>query len=84
MENNKQKKQKRQLQGIIVSDKMNETAVVKVERLKFHNKYRKYYRVSKKFKAHNFKNKYHVGDKVIIEATKPLSKDKKWRIIGLI
>lgn len=81
MENNKQKIQKRQLQGIIISDKMKETAVVKVERLKFHNKYRKYYRVTKKFKAHNPKNFYHLGDKVIIEETRPLSKDKRWRIV---
>jgi len=67
---------------VVVSDKMTKTAVVKVERLKLHPKYRKYYRVSKKFKAENPENKYRMGDKVIIEATRPLSKDKKWKIIG--
>lgn len=67
---------------MVVSDKMTKTAVVKVERLKLHPKYRKYYRVSKKFKAENPENKYRMGDKVIIEATRPLSKDKKWKIIG--
>ncbi|MDQ5882928.1 MAG: small subunit ribosomal protein [Patescibacteria group bacterium] len=73
---------KRRLKGVVVSDKMTKTAVVKVERLKLHPKYRKYYRVSKKFKAENPENKYRMGDKVIIEATRPLSKDKKWKIIG--
>jgi len=77
-------KQKRQLRGIIISDKMANTAVVEVERLKFHNKYRKYYRITKKFKAHNPKNNYHLGDKVVIEATRPLSRDKRWRIISRI
>lgn len=73
---------KRRLKGVVVSDKMTKTAVVKVERLKLHSKYRKYYRVSKKFKAENPENKYRIGDKVTIEATRPLSKEKKWKIIG--
>jgi small subunit ribosomal protein S17 len=74
-------KQKRQLKGVVVSDKMQKTIVVEVKRLKFHSKYRKSYWVLKKFKAHSNKNEYHVGDKVIIEATRPLSKDKRWRVI---
>jgi len=73
-------KQKRQLKGVVVSDKMQKTIVVEVKRLKFHPKYRKSYWVLKKFKAHSGKNKYHVGDKVMIEATRPLSKDKRWRV----
>jgi len=73
---------KRRLKGIIVSCKMQKTAVVKVDRLKFHPKYKKYYRVSKKFKADNPNNKYKEGDKVIIEETRPLSKEKRWRIIS--
>lgn len=73
---------KRRLKGVVVSAKMEKTAVVKVDRLKFHPKYKKYYRVSKKFKAHNEGNKYKEGDKVIIEQTRPLSKEKRWKIIG--
>ncbi len=75
-------KQKRQLKGVVVSDKMQKTIVVEVKRLKFHHKYRKSYWILKKFKAHSNKNEYHVGDKVMIEATRPLSKDKRWRVIG--
>lgn len=78
----KKKSIKRKLKGVIVSAKMQKTAVVKVDRLKFHSKYKKYYKISKKFKAHNEGNKYKEGDKVIIEQTRPLSKEKRWKIIG--
>lgn len=73
---------KRRLVGTVISNKMLKTAVVKVEELKFHPKYKKYYRFHKKFKADNPDNKYKEGDKVLIEATRPLSKEKKWKIIG--
>lgn len=75
---------KRRLEGVVVSDKMKKTAVVKVEGLKLHQKYRKYFKTSKKFKAHDENNDYHPGDKVIIEETRPISKDKCWRIIGKV
>ena len=78
----KTKKQKRKLRGIVVSDKMDKTAVVKIERLKLYPKYRKSYWVSRKFKAHNENNQYKAGDKVIIEETRPLSKEKRWKIVG--
>lgn len=78
---NKKKPQRRTLKGVIVSDKMNKTAVVEVAELKLHPKYRKYYRVSKKFKAHNPDNKFKEGEKVLIEETRPLSKEKRWSII---
>lgn len=71
---------KRQLQGIIVSDKMDKTRVVAVSRLKKHPRYKKYYKVTKRFKAHDEKNEYKVGDKVIIEEIRPLSRDKRWII----
>lgn len=73
---------KRKLIGIVVSDKMQKTRVVKIDRLKKHPKYLKYFKVSKKFKAHDENNEYKVGDKVIIEQSKPISKEKKWVIIG--
>ncbi|MEK7114682.1 MAG: 30S ribosomal protein S17 [Patescibacteria group bacterium] len=75
---------KRTLQGTIVSDKMNKTRVVAVTRLKKHPIYHKYYKVTRKFKAHDEKNEYKTGEKVIIEETRPMSKDKRWRIIEKI
>jgi len=70
------KVQKRQLSGIIMSTKMALTAVVEVTRLKQHPLYHKYYKTSKRYKAHNPENKFQTGDKVIIEETRPISKDK--------
>jgi small subunit ribosomal protein S17 len=75
---------KRTLQGIIVSDKMDKTRVVEISRLKKHPLYKKYYKATRKFKAHDEKNEYKSGDKVIIEETRPLSKDKRWRIVSKI
>ena len=72
------------LKGMVVSDKMQKTAVVQVLRLKKHPKYKKYYKVSKKFKAHNPEDQYHTGDKVFIQETKPMSKDKRFIIIGKV
>jgi small subunit ribosomal protein S17 len=72
---------KRQLQGIVVSNKMKKTVVVEVERIKEHPKYKRRFRVHKKYKAHDEKEEYKVGDRVIIEECRPISKDKKWRVI---
>ena len=70
------------LKGVVVSDKMTKTAVVEILRLKKHPKYKKYYKVSKRFKAHNPDNQYHTGDKVTIQETRPMSKEKRWVITG--
>lgn len=75
---------KKQTIGIIVSDKMDKTRVVLVERLKKHSKYKKYYKITKRFKVDDRKNEYKTGDKVVIEESRPLSKDKKWRIKSLV
>ena len=75
-------KKKRVLKGAVVSDKMHKTAVVSVVRLKKHPKYKKYFKVTRSFKAHDENNEYHEGDKVLIEETRPMSKDKRWRVIG--
>ena len=72
---------KKQLKGIVISDKMQKTIVVKVERIKKYPKYKKTYRVHKKYKAHDEKEEYKEGDRVIIEECRPISKDKKWRVI---
>lgn len=75
---------KKILQGIVVSDKMKKTVVVQVERIKEHPKYKRRYKIHKKYKAHDEKQEYHVGDKVVIEETSPISKDKKWKVVGKI
>jgi small subunit ribosomal protein S17 len=70
----------KKLQGTIVSDKMNKTRVVEVVRLRKHDRYQKYFKVSNRIKAHDENNEYKTGDKVIITETRPLSKDKCWTI----
>ena len=72
---------KRRLKGVVVSDKMDKTVVVEVMRLKKHPKYIKYHKSSKRFKAHDEENEYKSGDKVVIEETRPLSRDKRWRVV---
>ena len=71
---------KRQLKGEVVSDKMDKTIVVRIDTVKVHPRYKKRYKVSERFKAHDEKNEYKVGDKVIIQECRPLSKDKRWRV----
>ena len=73
---------KRKLTGKVVSDKMQKTVVVEVERIKEHPKYRRRFKVHKKYKAHDEKGEYKIGDNVVIEECCPLSKDKKWKVIS--
>lgn len=68
--------------GFVVSDKMKKTITVLVHAYKFHPKYRKRYRVSKKFYAHDPENRYKIGDKVTIYETRPLSKLKHWTVVA--
>lgn len=75
---------KQQLTGLVVSDKMAKTVVVKVDIQKRHQKYKKAYTISRRFKAHDEANQYHVGDKVIIEAIRPMSKEKKFKVISKV
>ncbi len=72
---------KRRLTGQVVSNKMAKTVVVEVERLKEHPKYKRRYKIHKKYKAHDEKGEYKTGDKVIIEESRPISKDKRWIVI---
>lgn len=78
---NQNKSTKRTLKGVVVSDKMDKTIVVLVEQLKQHPRYKKRYKIHKKYKAHDPENKHKVGDKVIIQESKPISKDKRWAVI---
>lgn len=73
---------RRKLKGTVVSDKMVKTVVVSVLRLKKHPVYKKYFKVTKRFKAHDEAGEYKVGDKVVIEETRPLSKEKRWKVIS--
>ena len=70
--------------GVVVSDKMDKTIVVRVERLVQHSLYGKTVKRATKFKAHDENNASKHGDKVRIMETKPLSKDKRWRIAEII
>jgi len=79
-----EKSRKRILKGVVISNRMEKTVVVKVSRLKLHSKYKKYYHVSRNFKAHDEKNQCQIGDKVMIEETRPLSKDKRWKVKGFV
>ncbi len=77
-------KRKKQLKGGVVSDKGDKTVIVEVQRIKKHRLYRKRYRVHKKYKAHDQKNNYKTEDKVIIQECRPISRDKRWRVISKI
>jgi small subunit ribosomal protein S17 len=68
------------LTGVVSSDKMDKTIVVMVNRLIRHPVYKKYIRKRTKVKAHDEKNQCHVGDKVLLVETRPLSKEKRWRV----
>ena len=72
---------RRKLTGTVVSDKMDKTVVVRVDRTKIHPRYGKRYTESTKFKAHDEKNEFHTGDLVMLEETRPLSKQKRWRVL---
>ena len=71
-------KKPRVLKGVVVSNKMQKTIVVRVDRLKKHPKYLKYMKISHRFKAHDEKNDAGLGDIVLIRETKPISKEKRW------
>ena len=71
----------RKLSGVVVSDKMDKTIVVKVDRVIIHAKYQKRYTTSKKYKVHDEQGQYHIGDQVEFVACRPLSKDKCWRVV---
>lgn len=72
---------KKTFNGEVVSDKMNKTIVVKVDSVKVHPRYKKRYTVSKKYKVHDEKEQFKAGDKVKFIECRPMSKDKRWRVI---
>lgn len=70
--------------GRVVSDKMDKTVVVSVERLRRHPIYKRVVRLSSKFKAHDAENTAHVGDTVRIEESRPLSREKRWTVVEIV
>jgi small subunit ribosomal protein S17 len=78
------KTKKRTLQGTVVSTKMDKTALVRVDRMKLHSKYKKQYKTSRNYKVHDEQGVCQVGDVVRFEETRPLSKDKRWRYVSKV
>jgi len=70
--------------GIVVSDRMDKTVVVRVESLRRHVTYGKTMRQVRKFKAHNEGNRARAGDRVLIMETRPLSREKRWRVVQVL
>jgi small subunit ribosomal protein S17 len=70
--------------GVVVSDGMQKTVVVTVERTVMHPKYKKFLRRRTKLKAHDEQNQCHVGDRVLIVECRPLSRDKRWRVSEIL
>src|SRR5690349_23314312 len=79
-----EKKTRQQKIGRVVSDKMQKTIVVAVESLKQHRVYKRTYKFTTKFKAHDEHNDARIGDMVRIEETRPLSKEKRWRLVEIL
>ncbi len=75
---------RRQMQGTVVSDAMDKTAVVLVERIKLHPLYRKVIRRHKRYHAHDESNVAQVGDVVLLEECRPISRSKRWRVVEVV
>lgn len=79
---NETKKTNKTLRGEVVSNAMDKTVVVSVQRYVKHPKYGKFIKVSKRYKAHDAENAFAIGDKVIIQEVRPMSKDKSFSVVG--
>jgi len=75
---------RKEITGIVVSNGMDKTITVSVERRKKHPKYGKFVKATSKFSAHDEKNECNIGDTVLIMETRPVSKDKCWRLIKIV
>jgi small subunit ribosomal protein S17 len=79
-----QRSNKVSIKGVVVSSKMDKTIVVKAERLVKHPVFHKYMKRSVKYKAHDEQNSCKVGDKVLIIESRPLSREKRWRMVEIL
>ncbi len=84
MQKNNSQDLRKELKGVVISDKMNKTIVVKTTHRTLHPVFKKYVVRFSKFKAHDEKNSAKTGDTVRIKETRPLSKDKRWRLIEIV
>ncbi|NBC29417.1 MAG: 30S ribosomal protein S17 [Spirochaetes bacterium] len=78
------KAQKKTFTGVVKSDKMDKTITVSITKRTVHRLYKKYVNLTKKVKAHDENNDAHVGDRVRIIESRPMSKDKKWRLVEIV
>ena len=78
------KRNRKTMVGTVVSNKMEKTIVVRIERRKLHSLYKKYITRTKKIKAHDEQNACQIGDLVKVIETRPLSKDKRWRLLEIL
>ncbi len=78
------KKQAKTMVGTVVSNKMDKTVVVSVERMILHPVYHKYVKMRRKYKAHDENNECGIGDRVLVIQSKPISKEKRWRVKKII
>lgn len=78
------RKLRKQLIGVVTSNKMQKTIVVAVERRMEHSKYGKFIKKTSRFYAHDEKNQCNIGDRVLLAETRPLSKNKCWRLVEII
>ncbi|MCX7857382.1 MAG: 30S ribosomal protein S17 [Deltaproteobacteria bacterium] len=79
-----QTSKKKKMVGTVISNKMQKTVVVEVEKLLKHPKYKKYLKRKKRYKAHDEKNECQIGDKVLIVESRPISKEKRWIVKQII
>ncbi len=77
-------KNRKQIVGKVISNKMDKTIVVEIERMMMHPKYQKFVRKTKKVKSHDERNECSIGDVVLIEETRPLSKEKRYRLVKIV
>jgi small subunit ribosomal protein S17 len=80
----KKRVNKRKVVGKVISDKMDKTVVIQVEKLVKHSLYKKYIKRQNKFTAHDEKNECRIGDKVVITESRPISRMKRWRVSGIV
>ena len=77
-------RQKKTRTGVVVSDKMNKTRIVAVDRVVLHPVFKKYYRLTSKFHVHDEKNESRIGDQVEITECRPLSRTKRWKLKNIL
>lgn len=78
------REQRKRLQGVVTSDKMDKTVIVKVTTVKRHPMYGKVLRLDRKFKAHDEKNECRIGDRVEIIESQPISREKRWAVVSIL